>query len=188
MTLTVDTIVKLYQQRGAEQYGSEAVSQLEHALQCAAFAEAEGGSPALITAALLHDLGHLVHDLGENPAEHGVDDVHQYLAIPFLRHLFPDAALEPIKLHVDAKRYLCAVENGYWGSLSFASKRSLELQGGVYSPEEAKKFIDLPYAADAVRLRRWDDFAKIKNKPTPDLAHYAGVMRLAVKRAVVVAA
>jgi phosphonate degradation associated HDIG domain protein len=170
MSLTVDTIVELYQQRGAEQYGSEAVNQLEHALQCAALAEIEGSAPALITAALLHDLGHLVHDLGDDPAEHGVDDVHQYLAIPFLRGLFPDAVLEPIKLHVEAKRYLCAVEHGYWEALSFASKRSLELQGGAYSPEEAREFIYLPYATDAVRLRRWDDFAKIKNKPTPDLA------------------
>jgi phosphonate degradation associated HDIG domain protein len=187
MNADVNTIVELYRQRGAEQYGSEAVSQLEHALQCAALAEEEGSSPALITAALLHDLGHLVHALGDDPAEHGVDDVHQYLAIPFLRPLFPDAVLEPIKLHVDAKRYLCAVENGYWASLSFASKRSLELQGGIYSPEEAQKFIGLPYAADAVRLRRWDDLAKLKDKPTLDLAHYAGVMRLAAKPVAVTA-
>ncbi|HKQ31511.1 MAG TPA: HD domain-containing protein [Burkholderiales bacterium] len=185
MSLTVETIVELYKQRGAEQYGSEAVNQLEHALQCAALAEAEGGSPALVTAALLHDLGHLVHDLGEDPAEHGVDDVHQYLAIPFLRGLFPDAVLEPIKLHVEAKRYLCAVEKGYWESLSFASKRSLELQGGVYSPEDAQKFISRPYAADAVRLRRWDDLAKTKDLPTPDLQHYATVMRRAIESAAV---
>jgi phosphonate degradation associated HDIG domain protein len=187
MSPDVNTIVELYRQRGAEQYGSEAVSQLEHALQCAALAEEEGSSPALITAALLHDLGHLVHDLGDDPAEHGVDDVHQYLAIPFLRPLFPDAVLEPIKLHVDAKRYLCAVEKGYWESLSFASKRSLELQGGVYSPVEAQKFIALPHAADAVRLRRWDDLAKIKDKPTPDLAHYAGIVAVAAKPAAVTA-
>jgi phosphonate degradation associated HDIG domain protein len=179
MSLTVDTIVELYKQRGAEQYGAEAVNQLEHALQCAALAEADGGSPALITAALLHDLGHLVHDLGENPAEHGVDDVHQYLAIPFLRPLFPDAVLDPIKLHVDAKRYLCAVEEGYWASLSIASKRSLALQGGVYSSEQAATFIGQSHATDAVRLRRWDDLAKVQYKPTPDLVHYAEIMRRA---------
>lgn len=176
MSLTVETIVKLYEQRGAEQYGAEAVSQLEHALQCAALAEEAESTPTLITAAFLHDLGHLVHDLGDDAAEHGVDDVHQYLALPFLRPLFPDAVLEPIKLHVSAKRYLCAVENGYWESLSLASQRSLELQGGVYSSDEVAGFVQLPYAMDAVRLRRWDDLAKIKGRATPDLRHYAGVM------------
>jgi phosphonate degradation associated HDIG domain protein len=177
MSLTIDTIVALYEKRGVEQYGAEAVSQLEHALQCAALAEESGSSPSLITAALLHDLGHLVHDLGDDPAEHGVDDVHQYLAVPFLRPLFSDAVLEPIKLHVDAKRYLCAVESGYWDSLSPASKRSLELQGGVYSPDEAGRFAALSYAMDAVRLRRWDDVAKIEGLVTPNFAHYADIMR-----------
>jgi phosphonate degradation associated HDIG domain protein len=157
-------------------YGAEAISQREHALQCAALAEAEGSPPELIAAALMHDLGHLVHELGDDPARDGIDDVHQFLALPFLRATFPDAVLEPIKLHVDAKRYLCAAESGYWYTLSFASQRSLELQGGIYSPGDAERFIAQPHAPAAVKLRRWDDHAKVPGLATPDLAHFAAIL------------
>jgi phosphonate degradation associated HDIG domain protein len=176
MSLTIERICAIYESHGDGLYGSEAVSQRDHALQCASLAEAAGGSPELVTAALLHDLGHLVHELGNDPAEHGVDDIHQYLALPFLRPLFPYAVLEPIRLHVDAKRYLCAVEPGYWDSLSLASQRSLELQGGVFTHDESREFIEQSYAADAVRLRRWDDEAKVPGRPTPDLAHFVAAM------------
>ena len=104
--LSFDDIERLFEERGGEQYSGEPVTQLQHALQTAALAEAEGAGDALVTAALLHDLGHLLHDLGETPSLRGVDDVHQYRALPFLRGLFPDAVLDAIKLHVDAKRYL----------------------------------------------------------------------------------
>src|SRR5262245_20563234 len=140
MALDVQEILALYDSRGAAQYGSEAVSQLEHALQCAALAAAHGGSCALISAALLHDIGHLVaqrpHLLGEP-----VDDVHQYLALPFLRGTFGDEVLEPIGLHVDAKRYLCQAEPGYCDRLSRASKHSLELQGGRFDAQGAERFL-----------------------------------------------
>jgi phosphonate degradation associated HDIG domain protein len=185
MAIEFDQIVPLLQTRGAEQYGSEAVSQLEHALQCATLAEQAGAGAELITAALLHDFGHLIHDLGDDPAERGIDDVHQYMALPFLRPLFPDAVLEPIRLHVDAKRFLCAMEAGYWEALSPASKLSLELQGGRYAPEEVERFLRLEFAMDAVKLRRWDDHAKVPGKHTPDLAHFAAVMRSCVRPAVV---
>jgi predicted HD phosphohydrolase len=105
-----------------------------------------------------------------------VDDVHQYFAIPFLRGVFPDSVLEPIRLHVDAKRWLCAAEPAYWGGLSAASRHSLELQGGFFVESEAKKFIEQPYASEAVLLRRWDDFAKTKGKATPSLRHYLSVL------------
>lgn len=177
MSLSFEQIASLMAARGAERYGTEAVSQLEHALQCAALAECAGSSPELITAALLHDLGHLIHELGDDSAERGVDDVHQYLALPFLRPLFADAVLEPIRLHVDAKRYLCAAERHYWDSLSPASKLSLELQGGIFSPEQAERFSRHAYAMDAVRLRRWDDLAKVQGKETPVLAHFVGIMQ-----------
>jgi predicted HD phosphohydrolase len=86
--------------------------------------------------------------------------------------LLPDAVLEPIRLHVDAKRYLCAAEPTYWASLSPASQRSLELQGGAYTSEELAGFLAQPYAEEAVRLRRYDDLAKVPKASTPDLAHF----------------
>ena len=172
MALTLADIEQLFAQRGAEQYSGEPVTQLEHALQSASLAEAEGASDELVTAALLHDLGHLLHDLGETPTLKGVDDVHQYRALPFLRGLFGDAVLDAVKLHVDAKRYLCATRPAYFDSLSDDSRRSLALQGGVFSDEQAQTFMQQAGAADAVRLRIWDDTAKQAGRVTPPLAHF----------------
>ena len=176
MTLTVDRIVELYRERGAAQYGREAVSQLEHALQCARLAEEADAGPALIAAALLHDLGHMLGDL-DDEFGHGADDVHQYRAGSALKTLFPAAVTEPIRLHVDAKRFLCAVEPAYWSTLSPESKRSLELQGGIFRPEDADNFMRHPYAGDAVWLRRWDDLAKVPGRLTPEIGHYDGLLR-----------
>ncbi len=172
MALTLLDIERLFKERGGEQYSGEPVTQLQHALQTASLGEAEGASDALVTAALLHDLGHLLHDLGETPSMHGVDDVHQYRALPFLRGLFNDGVLDAIKLHVDAKRYLCATRPGYHGSLSADSQRSLLLQGGVFSPVEAQGFIAQPGAEAAVSLRLWDDLAKDADQVTPPLSHF----------------
>ena len=172
MSLSFEDIERLFAERGDEQYTGEPVTQLEHALQSAALGEAEGASDALITAALLHDLGHLLHDLGETPTLRGVDDVHQYRALPFLRGLFGDDVLDPIKLHVDAKRYLCAVRPEYHDALSDDSKRSLQLQGGIFSADEAAAFIAQPGAEGAVRLRLWDDQAKTGDLATPPLSHF----------------
>ena len=130
--LTFADIEHLFATRGGEQYSGEPVTQLEHALQCALLAEQQGADDALVAAALLHDLGHLLHDLGETPTLRGVDDVHQYRAIPFLRGLFAEPVLGAIRLHVDAKRYLCATRPGYLAALSDDSKRSLALQGGEH--------------------------------------------------------
>ena len=175
MSLTVPEIHRLLEARGQSQYGMEAVSQLEHALQCAHLAEEASETPETVVACLLHDLGHLLVAEREGVAEHDArqDDLHQFIALPFLRALFPDAVLEPIRLHVDAKRYLCRVDSGYWADLSPASKHSLELQGGIFSEAEAEKFMSQPFAAEAVRLRRYDDLAKVKGKQVPDLAHFA---------------
>ncbi len=170
--LSLDDIARLFAERGHEQYSGEPVTQLEHALQTAALAESEDADDALVTASLLHDLGHLLHDLGDTPSLRGVDDVHQYRALPFLRGLFADTVLAGIKLHVDAKRYLCAIDSGYYAALSDDSKRSLALQGGVFGDGQAVVFIAQPGAADAVRLRRWDDMAKVAGRPTPTLEHF----------------
>jgi len=172
LTPRLAAIRDLFAARGAEQYTGEPVSHLEHALQCAWQAEQEGADDGLVTAALLHDLGHLLHDLGETPSAQGVDDVHQYRVVPFLRGLFPDAVIDAIQRHVSAKRYLCAARPKYYAALSEDSKRSLVLQGGVFSPEQAQAFLREPSASDAVRLRVWDDRAKKAGLATPDLAHF----------------
>lgn len=172
MALSIEDIERLFDERGAEQYSGEPVTQLEHALQTAALAEADGASDALVTAALLHDLGHLLHDLGATPTERGIDDVHQYRALPFLRGLFDEEVLGGIRLHVDAKRYLCATRTGYFEALSDDSKRSLALQGGIFDDAQAQAFMTQPGAEGAVRLRIWDDLAKTAGLATPPLAHF----------------
>jgi phosphonate degradation associated HDIG domain protein len=176
MALSIDDIRTLFRQHGDIEYSGEPVTQLEHALQSGALAEEEGASDALVAAAFLHDLGHLLNMQGETPTERGIDDMHQYFALPFLRPVLPDSVLEPIRLHVDAKRYLCAVDAGYYGRLSADSKRSLQLQGGVFEPQAADAFIEKPYARDAVRLRLWDDAAKHADMRTPDIEHYLAVV------------
>ncbi|MGH8796559.1 MAG: phosphonate degradation HD-domain oxygenase [Caldimonas sp.] len=172
--LSLGDIELLFARHGHAQYSGEPVTQLEHALQAAHFAEQSGADDALVTACLLHDLGHLLADQGETPTLRGIDDRHQYHALPFLRGLLPDAALDAIKLHVDAKRYLCAANPGYRARLSDDSKRSLELQGGVYSAAAAAGFLERRGARDAVLLRQWDDLAKQPRLATPSLAHFVG--------------
>ena len=172
MALTIGDIEQLFAQRGGEQYAGEAVTQLEHALQTANLAELEDADDEMVTAALLHDLGHLLHDLGDTPTLQGVDDIHQFRALPFLRGTFGNRVLDPIRLHVDAKRYLCAMREGYFAALSEDSKRSLGLQGGIFNEGQAEAFISQPGAWAAVQLRLWDDTAKLQGAPTPPLAHF----------------
>lgn len=170
--ITLDEIEALFVRRGGEQYSGEPVTQLQHALQTAALAEAAGADDELVTAALLHDLGHLVQDLGETPTLRGVDDLHQFIAIPFLRGRFSERVLGAIGGHVDAKRWLCAVRPGYHEALSDDSRRSLVLQGGVFDEAQAAAFIARPGATEAVELRIWDDLAKDADAVTPPLAHF----------------
>lgn len=172
----LDQVMALLEKAGAARYGMEAVSQLEHALQCAMHAERTGSTPELVTAALLHDIGHLVGDGDEGQAEAGVDARHEEIAADWLSRYFPQSVVAPVRLHVNAKRYLCHAEPLYWAGLSQASKTSLQVQGGIYDESEAAAFIALPFAADAVKLRRWDDAAKSPRLQTPDLAHYRSVV------------
>ena len=177
--MTIDEIEALLLGRGARQYGREFVSQLEHALQCAHLAELAGEPAPTIAAALLHDLGHMLTakdvEARETVASH--DDLHQYVALPFLRPTFCDEVLEPIRLHVDAKRYLCRIDPAYFGTLSPASVRSLQLQGGAFDGEQAERFMANPHARAAVRLRRYDDLAKVPGALTPPIGHYIGLLR-----------
>lgn len=167
----IDQIFETLQVEGEARYGMEAINQLEHALQSALQAEQEDAGAALITAALLHDIGHLIHKLGV-AAERGIDDRHETLAEKLLRKWFDDDVVLPVALHVDAKRYLCRVEPTYFDTLSAGSVRSLELQGGPFTDEEAAAFIKQPGGEAAVRLRRWDEGAKVKDLETPPLEHF----------------
>ena len=177
MGLAIDDIGRLFAEHGHIEYSGEPVSQVEHALQAAQLAERAGAAPELVTAAFLHDLGHLLNRMGDTPTKRGVDDQHQYFAIPFLRSLFPPAVIEPIRLHVDAKRALCALEPGYHDALSEDSRRSLVLQGGTFSAAETARFLEKPFAREALEVRRWDDSAKVAGAATPPLAHYLALAR-----------
>ncbi|MEQ9487828.1 MAG: HD domain-containing protein [Alphaproteobacteria bacterium] len=158
---------------GTERYGMEAVSQLQHALQSAQQAENSGATGDLITAALLHDIGHLVDNKHEGAAEAGIDRKHEQIGAAYLSRYFGTAVTEPVRLHVAAKQYLCATGPGYFDTLSPASIRSLELQGGV-DGLDADRFIQQPFAVDAVSLRRWDDEAKRPDAETKSLDHFLG--------------
>lgn len=171
MPLTVNEVTRLLKVRGDTPCGREPDSPLEHALQCAHLAEQAGASGEMVVAALLHDLGHLL--AAERDHRDGADtswaDQHPCIALAFLRGLLPDTVLEPIRLHVEAKRYLCFADATYWHKLSTASKHSLERQGGAFTGFQADQFLRQPFAQDAVTLRRWDDAAKVPGLHTPPL-------------------
>jgi phosphonate degradation associated HDIG domain protein len=172
----LDDIRIAFAKRGGDTYG-EGVSQLEHALQCAACAERDGASPALIAATLLHDIGHLLHDLPQDIADQGIDTEHESLGSAWLSQHFGADVTEPVRLHVAAKRYLATVEQGYYELLSAASIQSLKLQGGLMSPDETRKFAAERFAQDAINLRRWDDEGKIMGATTPGLGHFEAFVK-----------
>lgn len=167
-------IAALFRQRGSLAYG-EAVDQLAHALQAARLAEQGGEGPALITAALLHDIGHLLHEDAAAALAVGDDDAHEALGVHYLAKWFGREVLAPIALHVEAKRYLAATEPGYLAQLSPVSLRTLAIQRGPMQPAEVAAFRSNPHAAAAIRLRRLDEAAKVAGMPTPDLRHYLAI-------------
>lgn len=168
----VDEILRLFRERGHSDYGGEAVTQLEHALQAAHYARQTGSSAALVTAALLHDIGHLLHDLPGDAPDRGVDDRHENAAATWLARSFGPEVVEPVRLHVDAKRYLCSVEPAYQHHLSGPSLVSLQLQGGEMSPDEIARFEASPHFKGAVLLRRWDDAAKVAGMAVSGIDKY----------------
>ena len=175
MALKLGDIEKLFRDHGHIAYSGEGVTQLEHALQTAQRAERDQAPMELVTAAFLHDLGHLLNRQGNTPTERGIDDQHQYFAIPFIRALFPPSVVEAIRLHVDAKRALCALEPEYYENLSVDSKRSLTLQGGIFSRAETEAFLAKPFADNALKVRRWDDQAKVAGEVTPPIGRYLDI-------------
>ena len=168
----LDRIDRLFAERGHDEYHGEAVSQLEHALQTAQFAEQEGQPAAIIAAALLHDIGHLLHGHGEECAAQGIDDAHEELGMRFLAKAFDDNVTEPVRFHVAAKRFLCSTDSSYFAKLSAASVLSLELQGGPMSLAECQTVQSNPHFTAAIRIREYDDRAKIVGLATPTLAHF----------------
>lgn len=156
------TVIDILQTKGSMAYDGEGVSQLEHAAQCGQLAKAAGATPSLQLAAWLHDLGHLLTDLRDTPTLQGINDHHEHMGAHMLRSLWGPAVAEPVRLHVQAKRYMVAVVPNYQQKLSEDSVRSLALQGGPMSLDECKKFQSSRYATDAQRLRTWDDLAKRK--------------------------
>jgi phosphonate degradation associated HDIG domain protein len=169
---TPETLLELMASHGGESYFGEPVTVLEHCLQAAHFARQAHSPDALIIAALLHDVGHLLHHQGEDVADHGIDTRHEELANQMLSEHLPSAVIEPIRLHVAAKRYLCFADPSYLQALSPSSVLSLSLQGGPMSSTEADAFLSLPFAREAVTLRHWDDEAKIPNLPVPAIHTY----------------
>jgi len=167
----VDRILDLFATRGAREYMGEAVSMSQHMEQSAACAAADGAPASLVVAALLHDIGHFV---GEHPIEaleNGIDNRHEEVGADYLRDYFPAAVTEPIRLHVAAKRYLCATDAEYLAHLSPASVDSLAVQGGPMSAVEVAAFESNPYHRDAIRLRLYDDDGKVAGltiKPAAD--------------------
>ena len=173
----VDALFNYMEERGQSFY-DEVVTQLEHALQCAALAQQNDASPTLITSALLHDLGHFILD------EHNADKAflatdlnHEEIGAQYMEPFFPEAVTTPIRLHVPAKRYLCTTDASYHDGLSNASKKSLIVQGGVMSDEEREAFEQIPHFQDALTLRRWDDLAKVKGLKTTRLETYRDIVQ-----------
>jgi gamma-butyrobetaine dioxygenase len=170
--LAAERLRELFNGPGTADYLGEDVSQAQHMLQTAALAETDGASTELVIAALLHDVGHFTGPLTGADLMGGTDNRHSDVAADWLARWFRPAVTEPIRLHVAAKRYLCAVDPTYAARLSEASAYTLEVQGGPMSHDEVLAFEAEPYAGDAVRLRRWDDAAKDAGQSVPPIEHY----------------
>jgi phosphonate degradation associated HDIG domain protein len=173
---TVDQVFELLAAGGGAAYFGEPVTVLEHSLQAAWFVQRSNASAALVAAALLHDLGHLMHSEGEDVAHRGLDTHHEELGAEALAGHLPASVLDPIRMHVAAKRYLCFTEPDYLAGLSPASLESLALQGGPMTVSEAEEYLALPHAREALSLRRADDAAKVPGLSIPGLESYRALV------------
>jgi phosphonate degradation associated HDIG domain protein len=173
----VEHVLHCFRTRGASNYGKEAITQLEHALQSALAAENAGSTHFLISACLLHDIGHLLHNLPEDAPDDDIDDAHEQLGAAWLTEYFVPEVVEPVRLHVAAKRYLCFSEPGYFSQLSPPSVQSLALQGGPMNATQAAHFENHPHFRAAILLRKFDEQAKVPGLQTPPIEHYATSLR-----------
>lgn len=185
MELTRSTVIDflddLFARRGADAYLGEPVTMAAHMLQCAQHAEQAGAEAALVVAALLHDIGHFTSELPPDAYKDETDNRHEAFGARVLEPYFPPSVTEPIRLHVPAKRYLCAVDTRYVGCLSEASMLSLRLQGGPMNLAEVAEFETNPYHQAAVALRRWDDLGKLPGAATADFAYYRPLLARLVR-------
>jgi len=168
----VEAIAELFAGPGARDYLGEAVTIGVHMRQAGALAEAAGAPAPLVAAALLHDIGHLRNE---------PDSKHGDAGARWLGRWFSEAVTEPVRLHVAAKRYLCATESGYFGLLSQESVRTLALQGGPMTPAQAARFEALPFGHDAVAVRRWDDEAKDPAVTPPAFSRFEALLASLVR-------
>jgi len=166
----VDKIINKYKNNNSLYIG-EKVTITEHMVQTAMLAEENNSTESLVCACLLHDFGHFIIEDPDYLVTKSIDGKHENVAFNFLKNYFKPEVFEPIKLHVQAKRYLCRSKS-YWNILSEASKTSLKLQGGIMSDNEAKKFISLKFHDDAILLRKYDDDGKIPNIKTKKIEDY----------------
>ncbi len=173
---TLDEITSLFGRHGAQSYFGESVSLREHSLQTAHAAQLAGAPVTLVVAALLHDVGHLIEDVPDDILEWKTDARHEEVGSGWLARRFGPEVYEPVRLHVPAKRYLCAVDRSYFARLSAASVRTLQLQGGPMSAAEVATFETERFFADAVRIRRWDDGGKVAGLGTPALDAYGDLI------------
>jgi len=172
----IDRILDAFARHGDRHYG-ERVSQTAHALQCAELAAREGAGDAMVAASLLHDYGHLLEvDRQADPDNPSTDEMHEMLAADALAAVFGPEVVQPIALHVAAKRYLCATEPGYLEGLSAASAHSLALQGGPFDATQVRQFEAMPFSAEAVCLRRYDDLGKVEGGETTRLSDYRDLL------------
>jgi [1-hydroxy-2-(trimethylamino)ethyl]phosphonate dioxygenase len=171
-----DEILALFSRRGAEAYIGEPLTVKQHSLQTAFFAQQAHATPALIVASLLHDVGHLIEEVPDDIDEWTEDAHHEQLGSRWLAQRFGPEVTEPVRLHVAAKRYLCATRAGYLGKLSSASVHTLALQGGPMSASESTLFEKESHFKDALRVRAWDDRGKIAGLLTPDLIDYRPIV------------
>lgn len=174
-----DEIFAMFGRRGSEAYFGEAVSMLEHGLQAAHFARQAKARDELVLAALLHDIGHLVEDVPDDLADWKTDARHEDKGAAWLSKHFGPAVCDPVRLHVAAKRYLCATQPAYHSKLSPASVHTLRLQGGPMSAEEVAAFEREPHFRDAVHVRWWDDAGKVAGLATARLEDYRGMIEAA---------
>ena len=179
----IDRLAEMFARRGAEAYVGEAVTVGEHMLQCAALARAQGAPDTLVAAALLHDIGHLCETAGEYTPQDLVDRRHDDAGAALLEPSFPEAVVACVRLHVAAKRYLCAVDDSYFACLSPASRHSLALQGGPMIAAEVDAFRAQPFHADAVRVRLWDDTGKVDGLETPGFDDFRSLLERIVRPA-----
>ena len=179
-----DEIMNLYNEHGGAEYAGEKVSQLEHMVQAAQLAEAQGYDEEVILAAFLHDIGHISEAAKgdeSTSASRGMDGFgikdHEEIGAEFLRGKgFSKKIARLVESHVEAKRYLTFKDPAYYANLSEASKKTLEYQGGPMTAEEAAAFEQYPLFDLIIRMRNWDEQAKIEHQPLPDLQHYRGMM------------